>query len=694
MILIILVTTVLLYFNQQANAQYKERLIKKTDSLITLLPKQKEDSLKAESIRSIASAKLDLAQHTGNWDDPIEWTHRALKLSIKTGYKWGTGRCYWQLGICWMKKANYPEAIKYFSEGVKTSFKNNNKNLRLACYHYMADCYMSLGKYDEVLKVSLSAIEILNQMSLSGEPDNGGDLEHFSMKMGNAYANLHNYTKALNWFEKVLKKHRIVSEDAILLSIASAQMGMKNYKDALKSYLAALRILTSDKKINEKPDTEFNGLLGGLYKEIGNVYYKMGLIKHDSTSILSYKEAIKYLDKSLPLLNKGAAGQEALMNAYSLLKQVCEVTNDFQNALYYNNLYTSIKDSIYSKENYLKIADLQVKYETEKASAALKIKEEKEKIRNDSILANQKIEEERKLTEQKLAQQNELVEAKAAADKLMAIEKEKQEKIVAKKQQINNLLLTGFAIMIIISLFTILLFRQQQQKKRAVEKAEAIQKMTALELQSLRAQLNPHFMFNSLNSIQALILKEENEKSQSYLSRFAKLLRLLLENADKPFIPLTKEIDFLKLYLSLETLRIPDLQYSISMDPAVNTEIIFIPNMILQPYVENAIWHGLSYKEGNKHLQIRIIRANGILKYEIEDNGVGRKKAEEMKSLFRKQTESKGMELLNKRFKLLSVEYNSKIQTSITDIIKENKLTGTLVTITMSEELYRQFQNS
>ena len=200
-------------------------------------------------------------------------------------------------------------------------------------------------------------------------------------------------------------------------------------------------------------------------------------------------------------------------------------------------------------------------------------------------------------------------------------------------------------------------------------------------------------MFNSLNSIQALILKEENEKSQSYLSRFAKLLRILLENAEKPFIPLTKEIDFLKLYLSLETLRVPDLQYSIFTDPVVNSEHILIPNMILQPYVENAIWHGLSYKDGDKQLQIRISKTNGLVKYEIEDNGVGRKKAEEMKSLFRKQTESKGMELLSKRFKLLSVVYNSKIQTSITDVIKENKLAGTLVTITMSEELYRQFQN-
>ena len=693
-ILIILIITLLLYSNQQVNAQKKEGLIKEIDSLIALLPTQKDDSLKALNIvMRITPAKMDLAQHTGNWDDPIEWSHNGLNLSIKTNYRFGIGRSYWQLGRCWMFKANYPEAINYFSEGVKTSFKNNNKNLRLACYHFMTDCYMSLGKYDEALKISLSAIEIVNQMSLSGEQDNGGSLEHFSMKTGHAYASLHNYTEALNWYEKVLKKHKIVSEDQILLSMASVQMEMKNYNEALKNYLRALQILTSPKRINEKPDTEFNGLLGGLYKEIGNLYYKIGTIKQDSTSIHLYKEAINYLEKSLLLLEKGAGGKEGLMSAYLLLKQACEATNDYQNALHYSNLYTSIKDSIFSKETYLKFADMQVKYETEKAAAVLKIEQEKEKVRNAEILADQKLQGEKNLYDQKLAQQNELAEAKSTADKLMAEEKGRQEKIVAKKQQANNLLLTGLVIIIIISLFSILLFRQQQQKKRAIEKAEANQKMTALELQSLRAQLNPHFMFNSLNSIQALILKEENEKSQSYLSRFAKLLRILLENADNPFIPLTKEIDFLKLYLSLETLRVPDLQYSIFTDPAVNSEHILIPNMILQPYVENAIWHGLSYKDGDKQLQIRISKTDGLVKYEIEDNGVGRKKAEEMKSLFRKQTESKGMELLSKRFKLLSVVYNSKIQTSITDVIKENKLAGTLVTITMSEELYRQFQN-
>jgi LytS/YehU family sensor histidine kinase len=131
----------------------------------------------------------------------------------------------------------------------------------------------------------------------------------------------------------------------------------------------------------------------------------------------------------------------------------------------------------------------------------------------------------------------------------------------------------------------------------------------------------------------------------------------------------------------LENLRIPDLEHTIAVDPNVNTEQTMIPNMILQPYIENAIWHGLSHKQGDRKLEIRIYKKNDNVKYEIEDNGVGRKKSGELKSLYRKEHKSKGMELLSKRFKLLAKEYGSDIDTRITDVINNDEISGTLVTI-------------
>ena len=286
-----------------------------------------------------------------------------------------------------------------------------------------------------------------------------------------------------------------------------------------------------------------------------------------------------------------------------------------------------------------------------------------------------------------------MAEEKIKSEKSMTVERLKQEQLRSEKQQANNLLLMGLIFFAMISVFVFLYLRQKHEKKAAIEKAETIHQMAELELQSLRSQLNPHFMFNSLNSIQTLIMKEQTDKSQSYLSRFARLLRMLLDNADKPFVSLGKEIELLQLYLSLESLRVPDMQYSISTDPVLDTDQILIPNMILQPYVENAIWHGLSHKETDKQLQIRIFRENGTINYEIEDNGVGRKKAGELKSLFRKQHQSKGMELLSKRIELLNREYSSFIQTEVSDVLKNKEVAGTLVSIKVPLPLSHISQN-
>jgi LytS/YehU family sensor histidine kinase len=235
-----------------------------------------------------------------------------------------------------------------------------------------------------------------------------------------------------------------------------------------------------------------------------------------------------------------------------------------------------------------------------------------------------------------------------------------------------------------LSLFAIKKYNEQQ---RAMEKAITAHEMAEMELQSLRAQLNPHFMFNSLNAIQDLILHEENEKSQLYLKRFSSLLRILLDNASQPFVSLRQELELQKLYLSLEQLRIPNLQYNIEIDPALNLDERMTPNMILQPYLENAVWHGLSNKKGDRKLTLRIMNRNGGTLLQIEDNGIGRKQAAEIKSRYKLGHKSKGMQLLSKRFELLSQEYGAQIKSTITDLEQDGIASGTLVTIELPVSL-------
>ena len=168
---------------------------------------------------------------------------------------------------------------------------------------------------------------------------------------------------------------------------------------------------------------------------------------------------------------------------------------------------------------------------------------------------------------------------------------------------------------------------------------------------------------------------------------------MLLENANSPFIPLAREIEFLHLYLSLEKLRLPDLHYQIDIAPDINTEKTKIPNMILQPYIENAIWHGLSHKKiGERNISIRVTSEAIGVKYEIEDNGVGRSKSAELKSQYRKEHKSKGMELLTKRFRLLSEEYQHKIETQITDLTENKEPAGTKVAIIVPNEIITELK--
>ena len=137
-------------------------------------------------------------------------------------------------------------------------------------------------------------------------------------------------------------------------------------------------------------------------------------------------------------------------------------------------------------------------------------------------------------------------------------------------------------------------------------KASIKQQMAELEGKAIRAQMNPHFIFNSLNAIQESIVTEKIDAAYDYLSRFSKLLRMVLDNSDKNLIPLSSELETIRLYLSLEALRFSQsFSYTIENNDKLDKEDIYIPSLLLQPFVENAIWHGLINKEGEKLLQIR-----------------------------------------------------------------------------------------
>jgi hypothetical protein len=171
-------------------------------------------------------------------------------------------------------------------------------------------------------------------------------------------------------------------------------------------------------------------------------------------------------------------------------------------------------------------------------------------------------------------------------------------------------------------------YKINQIKERAKLKTKFAQDIAELEMKALRAQMNPHFIFNSLNSIQNYILKNDSEKASQYLTKFSRLIRLILDHSNQNFITLSSEIQLLTLYIEMEDMRFEKhFESEISVDDNIDAEHILIPSMLIQPSVENAIWHGLLHKNERGFLKIYFKKLDeNLLEVTIEDNGVGRKK--------------------------------------------------------------------
>ncbi len=217
-------------------------------------------------------------------------------------------------------------------------------------------------------------------------------------------------------------------------------------------------------------------------------------------------------------------------------------------------------------------------------------------------------------------------------------------------------------------------FRHQlEQSENEKQLAEFQQQKIELEMQALRAQMNPHFIFNCLSSINRFILKNESEAASDYLTKFSRLIRMVLNNSKKTFISLEDELEMLRLYLEMERLRFQySFNYNISFRNEIEPSGIFIPPLLLQPFAENAIWHGLMHKEGNGHLDIELSLENNILTCIITDDGIGRKNAAVIKSKSAQKNKSLGLQITTERLALLNRDIGGQTFFTIEDITDQS----------------------
>lgn len=246
-------------------------------------------------------------------------------------------------------------------------------------------------------------------------------------------------------------------------------------------------------------------------------------------------------------------------------------------------------------------------------------------------------------------------------------EKELKDELIRKKNVFNYSLIGALILLTALMIFIFRTLKKVQTKNKKIA------------LQSLRREMNPHFIFNSLNSVNHFIATNNELEANQYLTKFSKLMRGVMENSTEDFIPFQQELDLLQNYLALEKTRFADkFDYEIDVDESLNMQNLQVPGMLIQPFLENAVWHGLRYRSKKGFLKLSFEKSESHLKILIEDNGIGIEESKKQKTQHQKTREGRGMKNTLERIQLLNDLYKKDITCSVKD--KENN-TGVLVTL-------------
>jgi LytS/YehU family sensor histidine kinase len=553
------------------------------------------------------------------------------------------------LGVIYRNLSKYDKAIDYheYAEEVATYCQNLelkvlSLNMLGVVYRRMDLVSSALDYHSQALEFARKANPITEQLELS--------IAVSLNSMGNIYLVLKQYDLAIEQFNKSLEIEN-KSENKLGLAINYQNIGYAKeakglLNEALKDYQTSL-------KYNEDINSDIGKVI--CFNSIGKIYIKQQ--KYDEAITLlqdALDKALKIEDQYYIATSYTNLGWlETLTNKEDLaeqhLKKAIEISDN------YNLLTSKIEARQYLSKNYVNkgVFDLALRdYKIADSLERTRNNQRNLSYINDLII---KYESESKTnTIKALANENELVKSHLEKNRL-------------------SLLLSLLAIVLV----TVLLFIFNRQQQITQEK-----KILTLEQNMLKSQMNPHFIFNSLNSIKLYIINNEKENAVYYLNKFAKLIRKILVASNEKDISLADELDTMKLYMNIENIRFSnEIDFKIKIDEKINPENIRVPSLILQPFLENSLWHGLSSKTDDKRIELDIKKeSDDYITISITDNGVGRKVSHERKLNKTLQRDSVGIEITRERLFNFSKRFARMYDLKIEDLFDhQNKASGTKV---------------
>jgi len=258
-----------------------------------------------------------------------------------------------------------------------------------------------------------------------------------------------------------------------------------------------------------------------------------------------------------------------------------------------------------------------------------------------------------------------------------------QQSLEPKKKEISKSTLTGIIqlLLLLLFLFLVVFLIYKYRMRSRMKKQEQEKRLHELQMAAIRAQMNPHFLFNSLNSVQNLIQQNKNQEAHLYLADFAGLIRKVLRNSDKEEVSLAEELEMVEQYLNLEKLRF-DFNFEVNVEDGIDPHNTMVPSILLQPFAENAVIHGLQHKLLNRQLKINITRKKPGICISIEDNGIGREASQKIAV----GNNGKSTNMIKERLAMLQEKQGEKYQFEITDL-DEGPEKGTRVEILIPDEV-------
>ncbi len=611
------------------------------------------------------------------WDEYLKQLFTLAK-ELNDNEIWGNAY-YWQADM-YAKKNNLKAKLESQKKSLSYFQKAGNEFRESEISTWICMHYSGNGEYEDGFDYCKRSLQLAKKLVTQSGPDDFDDymLQQALMNMSDLYTAAGDYGTALDYLRQS-EQFRLSHKSATTWSLESEIIELFKKMELRDSVMHYEELLNAKNPVNvNKPINMWQA------ERLGGTFFLKG--EYDS-SLIMYKKAIDGFRKNKNANSKGIKNsltgaakvymaKKNYQPAFQLAKESlsiaqhdgdrvsisenCELlsnlfysTGKTDSAYLYLKRYTLIKDSIINRQFLWRLNNYKSEVDEARKEARIGF------LNRDNKIKEQQLKQEATFKYFLIAAFIALVFAGLYVFRNLSL-KRKNEKLKQEKAEKEWK------------------FQKLESEKKQVE----LQRQAAeLEMQALRAQMNPHFIFNCLSSINRIIMKNDSQSASNYLTRFSRLMRMVLINSQRSMIPLEDELQMLRLYLDMERLRFKDsFNYSIIFTNTIDEEAVFVPPLLLQPFCENAIWHGLMQKDGHGQLNIELSMNNKVLQCTITDDGIGREAAERLKSKSAGTQKSMGLQITAQRLALLNQNKNIETFYSIEDTRDaDNNITGTQV---------------